>query len=104
MLIKTGGNNRVRIGSIKPQGPAAKAGLQINDIIIEVDGTNFNNNDTKKSPDDVAKVIRDSSGTIIRVIVEREGKKDGFYYETKTQFGSGYQVGAHAKHKESSMY
>lgn len=91
-IIKTGGNNRVRIGSIEPQGPAAKAGLQINDIIIEVDGTNFNNNDTKKSPDDVAKVIRDSSGTTIRVIVEREGKKIAFTMKRMPNLGVGIKL------------
>ena len=76
-LKQTSKNNRVGVDSVEPNGPAAKAGLQPGDIIIEVDKKRFDD-DKVYLPDDVAVVIRGPEGTSCDVVVEREGKKIEF--------------------------
>ena len=53
----TSKHKRVGVDSVEPSGPAAKAGLQAGDIIVEVDGQTFNDGKVWL-PDDVASVIR----------------------------------------------
>ena len=65
--------NRVGIESVEPSGPAAKAGIQSGDIIVKVDGKNFNDGKVYL-PDDVAVVIRGPEGSTVDVIVERDGE------------------------------
>lgn len=69
--------NRVGVDSVKPTGPAAKAGLRSGDVIIEVDGKRFDDGKVYL-PDDVAAVIRGPEGSQVGVLVERGGKKVKF--------------------------
>ena len=73
----TSKNNRVGVDSVEPNGPAAKAGLQPGDIIVEVDKKRFDD-DKVYLPDDVAVVIRGPEGTSCDVVVERDGEKIEF--------------------------
>ena len=77
LSLSTSKNNRVGVDSVEPNGPAAKAGLQPGDIIIEVDKKRFDDGKVYL-PDDVAVVIRGPEGTSCNVVVEREGKKVEF--------------------------
>jgi len=77
LSLDTPKNNRVGVDSVEPNGPAAKAGLQPGDIIIEVDKKRFDDGKVYL-PDDVAVVIRGPKGTSCNVVVEREGKKVEF--------------------------
>jgi len=77
LSLDTAKNNRVGVDSVEPNGPAAKAGLQPGDIIIEVDKKRFDDGKVYL-PDDVAVVIRGPEGSTVDVVVERDGKKVEF--------------------------
>jgi regulator of sigma E protease len=57
------------IGALDPNGPAARAGLQVDDRILEIDGTAI------KSWDQMADIIRSRPGKTMRVTVERQGSQ-----------------------------
>jgi LysM repeat protein len=77
----TNNHTNIVVDSVLADGPAAKAGLQEGDIIIEVDGRSFVNNKSKTgrigniipvtTPDDVANAIRGLADTTVVVVVER---------------------------------
>ncbi len=68
--------DRVMASDVEPNSPAARGGLQRNDIFVEVDGVKFD--DGKATPDDVAVVVRGPEGSKVGFVVEREGKKLDF--------------------------
>lgn len=57
-----------RIGGIKPESPAAEAGLQANDLILEING-----NATLKWMD-VLNGVKDAGGNTLTMLVERDGE------------------------------
>lgn len=63
---------RVVASDVEPNGPAAKGGLQRDDVFLEVDGVRFD--DGKATPDDVAVVVRGPEGSKVGLVMEREGK------------------------------
>lgn len=67
---------RVIASDVEPTGPAAKGGLQRNDVFMEVDGVRFD--DGKATPDDVAVVVRGPEGSKVGMVVERDGKTVDF--------------------------
>jgi len=97
--------SRVGVESVHPHGSAAaKAGLKSGDIIVQVDGKKFYNNDDDDDgddkdkdkdedgkdriekvylPDDVASAIRGPEGSEVNVIVERSGERIEFMLTRK---------------------
>mmetsp|Transcript_5290 Transcript_5290/g.12006 ORF Transcript_5290/g.12006 Transcript_5290/m.12006 type:complete len:518 (+) Transcript_5290:174-1727(+) len=69
--------NQVGVDSVEPRGPAAKAGLQLGDVIVEVEGKKFDDGRVYL-PDDVACAIRGPEGSQVGVVVERDGKRVKF--------------------------
>ncbi|WP_044470762.1 outer membrane-stress sensor serine endopeptidase DegS [Mannheimia massilioguelmaensis] len=60
----------VKVGSVVEDGPAAKAGIQPNDIILEF------NNEPATSPAQMMQVISNvRPGSVVNVLIEREGRK-----------------------------
>ncbi len=60
----------IDIENVIPDGPADKAGLQQDDVIISIDGTS-----TKSmSPDQASKHLRGKAGTNVSLTIERDGK------------------------------
>ncbi|KAL7438012.1 hypothetical protein ACHAXH_004282 [Discostella pseudostelligera] len=66
------------VHSIESNTPAAKAGLQSNDIILEVNGTNLYDGQQLYLPDDVADMIRGPEGSEVVIMVERDGSRMKF--------------------------
>lgn len=66
------------IDSIEPNSPAAKAGLQAGDIMVEVDGTNLDDGQQVYVPEDVSEMTRGPEGSEVVVVVERDGRKVKF--------------------------
>ena len=66
------------VHSIESNTPAQKAGLQPNDIILEVDGTNLYDGQQLYLPDDVADMIRGREGSEVAIMVERNGSRMKF--------------------------
>mmetsp|Transcript_27819 Transcript_27819/g.50274 ORF Transcript_27819/g.50274 Transcript_27819/m.50274 type:complete len:199 (-) Transcript_27819:136-732(-) len=62
------------VHSIEGKSPASKAGLQEGDIIVGVNGTNFDYGRQVYLPEDVADLIRGPEGSKVRVSMQREGK------------------------------
>ncbi|KAL7480853.1 hypothetical protein ACHAW6_006524 [Cyclotella cf. meneghiniana] len=69
-------NDRVIIGDVESSGPAYKEGIKPNDVVVRVDGIQFN--DGKSTPDDVAAAIRGPEGSKVGVTVERDGMNVDF--------------------------
>lgn len=63
------------IDSVEPNTPAARAGMQQGDVIIEVNGTNLEYGRQVYLPDDVADMIRGPAGTEVVIQVWRDGEK-----------------------------
>ncbi len=57
--------------SVIENGPAAKAGLQADDIIISVDGVDAS---TFKSTQDLANVVKGADGSTVTLVINRSGK------------------------------
>ena len=66
------------VHSIESNTPAAKAGLQSNDIILEVNGVNLYDGQQLFLPDDVADMIRGPEGSEVVLMVERDGSRMKF--------------------------
>jgi C-terminal processing protease CtpA/Prc len=66
------------VHSIDSNTPAQKAGLQPNDIILEVDGINLYDGQQLYLPDDVAAMIRGLEGSEVVIMVERGGSRMKF--------------------------
>lgn len=64
-------DQRVMASDVEPNSPAAAAGIQSNDIFLEVDGAKF---DSTSTPDDVAVKLRGPPGSRVGVVMERNGK------------------------------
>lgn len=75
-LAQSKENMRVVASDVEPNGPAAKGGLQRDDVFLEVDGVRFD--DGKATPDDVAVVVRGPEGSKVGLVMEREGKTVDF--------------------------
>lgn len=66
---------RIVVSAIDPAGPASRAGLKVNDVILAVDTNRFD--DGKSTPEDVAKLIRGPERSNVGVLVERGGMDGG---------------------------
>lgn len=75
-LAQSKENMRVVASDVELNGPAAKGGLQRDDVFLEVDGVRFD--DGKATPDDVAVVVRGPEGSKVGLVMEREGKTVDF--------------------------
>lgn len=75
-LAQSKENMRVVASDVEPNGPAARGGLQRDDVFLEVDGVRFD--DGKATPDDVAVVVRGPEGSKVGLVMEREGKTVDF--------------------------
>lgn len=72
-------NNEIYVISIFEDSPAAKAGIQVNDIILEIDGNNYK----EKTSEDMANYIKQSKKDEIELVIKRgeEEKKLGIIRE-----------------------
>lgn len=59
-----------KIIEVNENGPAAKAGLKVDDILLKVDGKDVKN----VCGDDLTKLIRGKKGTIVEITVKRDDK------------------------------
>ncbi|KAL7541374.1 hypothetical protein ACHAXR_010870 [Thalassiosira sp. AJA248-18] len=66
------------VDSVERNTPAAKAGMQSGDIILEVDKTIFEYGREVYLPDDVADMIRGPEGSEVVIVVQREGQRIKF--------------------------
>ena len=71
--ISTNAQGNVIASDVEANSPAALAGIQPNDVFVEVDGTRFDN-DGSATPDDVAVQLRGPKGSKVGVVMERNGK------------------------------
>ncbi len=74
MTVNKGDNNEIKIVEIAEKGPAEKAGLKINDIIIEVDGKNVN----EMEYSDAVNLVRGKAGTEVNIAVKRGDEEISF--------------------------
>jgi carboxyl-terminal processing protease len=70
--ISTNSLGNVICSDVEANSPAALAGIQPDDVFVEVDGTRFEDN--KSTPDDVAVQLRGPKGSKVGVVMERNGK------------------------------
>lgn len=75
-LAQSKADMRVVASDVEPSGPAAKGGVQRDDVFVEVDGVRFD--DGRATPDDVAVVVRGPEGSKVGLVMEREGKTVDF--------------------------
>lgn len=61
-------DNAIKITNLMPDGPAAKAGLFKNDIIISLAGYPI----SSSSMDDIIKILKGNAGTSLKATIERE--------------------------------
>ena len=74
ITVNKGDNNEIKIVEIAEKGPAEKAGLKINDIIIEVDGKNVN----EMEYSDAVNLVRGKAGTEVNISVKRRDEEISF--------------------------
>ena len=74
ITVNKGDNNEIKIVEIAEKGPAEKAGLKINDIIIEVDGKNVN----EMEYSDAVNLVRGKAGTEVNIAVKRGDEEISF--------------------------
>ena len=74
ITVNKGDNNEITIVEIAEKGPAEKAGLKINDIIIEVDGKNVN----EMEYSDAVNLVRGKAGTEVNIAVKRGDEEISF--------------------------
>ena len=67
------GNPLARVQAISPNGPAAKAGLQVGDVIVEVGGQKTAGADAV-----IAAIRSHQPGQTVSVVVERDGSRKTF--------------------------
>src|SRR5262249_40221158 len=60
------------VGTVEPDQPAAKAGIQVGDILLSVDGTHV------QDTDEVQKVLARTQSKPVQVVVWRDGKELSF--------------------------
>lgn len=86
-------SNRVVISGVDPDGPAAKAGLRVDDVVVRVDGTRLDDDDgngTRYSPQDVAKLVRGPKGSVVNLTVQR-GDDRICYTLTREPIGNSFK-------------
>lgn len=64
-------NDDIYVVEVFEDSPSQKAGLQANDIILKVDGTDY----TNKTSEDVANYVKESTNDKVKVIIKREDKE-----------------------------
>lgn len=64
-------NNNILVANIFDNSPAKKAGLQVNDIIIKVDGQDY----TNKTSNDMSEYIKSSTAKSIILTIKRNDKE-----------------------------
>ncbi|HET7819869.1 MAG TPA: S41 family peptidase [Bacteroidia bacterium] len=67
-------DDRIMIGEPYEGFPAQKSGLMSGDIITEIDGKTIKGKNTS----DVSKLLKGQAGTVVKVMIEREGEKKPF--------------------------
>jgi carboxyl-terminal processing protease len=67
-------DDRIMIGEPYEGFPAQKSGLMSGDIITEIDGKSIKGKNTS----DVSKLLKGQAGTVVKVMIEREGEKKPF--------------------------
>jgi carboxyl-terminal processing protease len=72
-LIRKRGN-KVLVAEPYEGFPAEKAGLRAGDIILKVDGKEINGKNTSE----VSKVLKGQPGTVVKLLIKREGREKPF--------------------------
>ena len=62
-------NNAVKVGYVVPNSPAAKIGIQLNDIIIKV-----GNKDIKKASDVISLISKNGINKQMNILLKRRNK------------------------------
>eukprot|EP00804_Cyclotella_cryptica_P008985 CCRYP_003091-RA/>CCRYP_003091-RA protein AED:0.01 eAED:0.01 QI:159/1/1/1/0.33/0.25/4/1831/474 len=76
--VTSSSSSRVIVSGVDPNGSAAKAGLCVNDVVVQVDGTRLDDDEKCYSPQDVAKLVRGPKGSVVDMTVERGGERIRF--------------------------
>lgn len=74
-------NNHVIISEPYEGYPAQKAGLKAGDRVVSINGEDM----VGKPSDQVSKFLKGQPGTIVKIVVEREGVKDQMKFELKRE-------------------
>ena len=84
---RRGDRQRVGVDSVVPDGPAFRAGLRSGDVVIDVDGRVFDDV-PGLLPEDVASAIRGPMGTVVTIVVERDGGRRVVFALTREPIGA----------------
>lgn len=71
LSVSTTMDKEIIVASVFKDGPAAKAGIEVNDIIIKVDGYDFSN----KTSDEMATYIKKSSNSTVDLTIRRNNEE-----------------------------
>ena len=69
--ISADANGRIHVASVAPGGPAARAGIEAGDVIMEIDGDAVEG----RAPEEVAKKIGGAAGTDVALLVWHATKR-----------------------------
>jgi S1-C subfamily serine protease len=70
-VVVSSGSQAVRIGEIEPDGPAAKSGLSVGDIILTLDGISV------QGADDLIRLLdAQRIGRTVEILVLRAGRTE----------------------------
>lgn len=67
-MVSMNENNEIYVVSVFDDSPAQKAGIQINDIITAIDGTDY----TNKSSEDMSNYIKKQTESTIKITIKRQ--------------------------------
>ncbi len=69
VMVQIGNDGNIRVAALKPDGPAARAGIREGDVLLEVDGK------MATSVKDPSTLVRGQAGTDVKLVMERDAKR-----------------------------
>jgi carboxyl-terminal processing protease len=85
-ITKDAVTGQIFASDLQPNSPAAKAGIQVGDVFVQVDGQTIipSNDASTTTPDDVAVLLRGPLQSKVGIVMERNGKKYDYILQRQT--------------------